>query len=511
MSTLAESIKEKPALGWGLLIAVMVAVFLLGLLAASVTERRAEIASLYDKKVEITGIEPKSAIWGINYPREYATWKKTAEMDFKSKYLGNVVEDALETHPNMVVLWAGYAFSRDYNAPRGHMYTIADMRATLRVGAPGVPDGKEMQPGTCWTCKSPDVPRMMEKVGLDNYYKAKWSEWGSEIVNPLGCADCHDPKTMNLTITRPALVEVFARNGRDVKNASPQEMRSLVCAQCHVEYYFQGENKHLTFQWDKGTFPPNEVKALVTVEEIEAYYDDPSVNFKDFVNTLSKTPIIKAQHPGYETFMLGTHGQRGVSCADCHMPYISEGGVKYTDHQIMSPLKKVASTCQTCHRDSEANLVKYVYEKQDKVQEIRQRVEEELARAHIMGKFAWDAGATAEEMAPIQKVLRAAQWRWDFGVAAHGGPFHATAETERILAHALDKSMQAQLMLQKLLIAKGDADYAARIPDLAHWTKAEAQKFIGLNMEALRAPKAEFMKTIVPQWDAEAKQAGRLQ
>jgi nitrite reductase (cytochrome c-552) len=71
MGTLAETIKERPALGWGLLVAVMVAVFLLGLLAASVTERRAEIASLYDKKVPISGIEPNSAIWGINYPREY--------------------------------------------------------------------------------------------------------------------------------------------------------------------------------------------------------------------------------------------------------------------------------------------------------------------------------------------------------------------------------------------------------------------------------------------------------
>jgi nitrite reductase (cytochrome c-552) len=429
-------------------------------------------------------------------------------MDFKSKYLGNMQEDALETHPNMVVLWAGYAFSRDYNAPRGHMHTIEDMRATLRVGAPGIPGGKDLQPGTCWTCKSPDVPRMMEKAGIDNFYRAKWSQWGSEIVNPLGCADCHDPKTMGLRITRPALIEAFARNGRDVKNASPQEMRSLVCAQCHVEYYFKGENKHLTFPWDDGAFPAGEVKAFVTVEDMEKYYDN--IQFKDFTNALSKTPILKAQHPGYETFMLGTHGQRGVSCADCHMPYISEGGVKYTDHQIMSPLKDVARSCQTCHRQSEADLVKQVYAKEDKVMEIRKRVEESLARAHIMAKLAWDDGATPEEMLQAQKLIRAAQWRWDFGVASHGGPFHATAEIERILAHALDRSMQAQLVLQKILLAKGDTGYEAKIPDLAHWTKADAQKFIGLDMDTLKAQKAQFLKEVVPQWEAAAKKDGRL-
>ena len=74
---LAESIRRKPTIGWVLFVVVMVLVFLLGLLAASITERRAEIATLYNnKKVEITGINPKSEEWGLNYPREYNTWKR---------------------------------------------------------------------------------------------------------------------------------------------------------------------------------------------------------------------------------------------------------------------------------------------------------------------------------------------------------------------------------------------------------------------------------------------------
>lgn len=118
---LAEAIQRKPIIGWGIFLVVMVGVFALGLLAASITERRAEIATLYNnKKVEIKGINPHNEEWGLNYPREYDTWKKTQEMDFKSKHLGNVFQDVLEDRPKMVVLWAGYAFSRDYSAPRGH-------------------------------------------------------------------------------------------------------------------------------------------------------------------------------------------------------------------------------------------------------------------------------------------------------------------------------------------------------------------------------------------------------
>lgn len=490
----AETVKERPLIGWVIFGVAMAAVFLLGLLAASITERRAEIASIYNnKKVEITGINPHSDQWGLNYPREYETWKKTREMDFRSKHLGNAPEDVLDSRPAMVVLWAGYAFSRDYSAPRGHAYTIEDMRNTLRTATPV--DGKgDLQPGTCWTCKSPDVPRLMQEKGIEEFYKAKWSAWGSEVVNPLGCADCHDPKTMNLTITRPALIEAFKRQGKDISQASPQEMRSLVCAQCHVEYYMTPDTKYLTFPWDKGT----------TVEAMEEYYD--AIDFSDWTHAVSKTPMLKAQHPDYEIFLLGAHGQRGLACADCHMPYISEGGIKYSDHQVMSPLKNVAATCQTCHRDTEENLKKYVYDHQDKVLEIRDRVETELAKAHIMAKAAWDAGATRQEMAAAQKLIRQAQWRWDFGVASHGASFHAPVETQRILAHSLDKSLLAQIELQKLLHAHGTTEVA--MPDIS--TKAKAQAYIGLDMDKLRREKDEWIKTVVPQWVSAAKQAGRL-
>lgn len=491
---LSEAIKKKPIIGWGLFLVVMVGVFLLGLLAASITERRAEIATLFNnKKVDIQGIESRNEIWGENYPREYETWKKTQNMDFKSKHLGNMPEDVLESRPEMVVLWAGYAFSKDYSAPRGHMHAIEDITNTLRTGCP-VNEGDGPQPATCWTCKSPDVPRMMNEMGIEAFYKAKWGDLGSEIVNPIGCADCHDPVTMNLTITRPALVQAFERQGKDVKNATMQEMRTLVCAQCHVEYYFKGDGKELTFPWDEG----------MTVEKMEEYYD--KAEFSDWTHALSRAPMLKAQHPDYETFLMGPHAQRGLSCADCHMPYKSEGGIKFSDHQIMSPLKNIAGTCQTCHKDSEEQLRNYVYAYQDKALEIRDRIEAELSKTHIMAKTAWDKGATEAQMKKSLDLIRQAQWRWDFAVASHGASFHAPVETQRILAHSLDKTLLAQLELQKVLFAQGIMDVP--MPDIS--TKDKAQAYIGLDMKTLKDEKKKWIDTTVPKWIEKAKANKRL-
>jgi nitrite reductase (cytochrome c-552) len=553
--------KRSPFVGWLIFLVALVVVFVLGLLAAGITEKRAEVASVFNNqrteipstkptfvaskmpskehekmKVEIApstpAIDGRNDVWGKdNFPREFDSWKKTRETtgnnEFKSRYLGNNEEDVLQERPNMVILWAGYAFSRDYSAPRGHWYTLHDMRKSLRTGAPGVAKDKEgnllpagigpgkqdLQPGTCWTCKSPDVPRMMQEIGLEKYYGSSWSDLGKEIVNPLGCADCHDPKTMNLSISRPALVEAYKRGGRDITKATPNEMRSLVCAQCHVEYYFaEGGSRYLTFPWDLGNWK-KEGDPFISVEEMEKYYDQPIFGenqkpYADWTHALSKAPMLKAQHPDWELWAMGTHGKRGVSCADCHLPYVVEGGVKYTDHQIMSPLKNVARTCQTCHRDSEEKLKGYVYDHQDKILEIRDRVELELAKAHIMTKVLLDSGkvtADSAEIKPVHQLIREAGWRWDYGVASHGGPFHAPVETARILSAALERSLLTQIEVQKLLTKY---EVTVTFPDLS--TKAKAQAYIGLNMEKLRAEKAEFMKTVVPQWIEDAKGRGKV-
>lgn len=493
MKTIQDKIKQRPWLGWLLFIGSIIIVFLLGLFASSVIERRAEAIFAYVPQVDYESWEPRNEIWGQNFPREYQSYLQTADTTFRSKYNGNMLVDMLELYPEMVILWAGYSFSIDYKQGRGHYYAVVDVYNTLRTSGPLNPEDGP-QPATCWTCKSPDVIRIMEQEGVAAFYQKTWAELGPEIVNFIGCADCHDSKTMNLRISRPALVEAFERMGRDITKESHQEMRSLVCAQCHVEYYFntnvvEGAN-YLTFPWDKG----------LSVEDMEDYFDN--AGFSDWTHALSRAPMLKAQHPDYEIFITGVHYDRGVSCADCHMPYRSEGGVKYTDHRMSSPLNNVANSCQVCHREETEKLIENVYERQDKIAEIRATLEKLLVHAHVEAKTAWEIGATEEQIKDILDDIRKAQWRWDFAAASHGGSFHSPLETSRIISNGIKYAQNSRIKLARLLASLG-MNEPVPYPDIS--TKEKAQKYIGLPMEKLRQEKSLFLKTIVPKWLEEAE------
>lgn len=490
------STQRKPIVNWIIFFATIVVVFFLGLLASSITERRSEEPVALKPQVEIAQFDPRNDVWGKNYPTQHESWEKTEESDFRSKYNGSAMIDMLEVDPRLVVMWAGYGFSKDYNQGRGHLHAIEDLRNTLRTGGPtGDNDGP--MPSTCWTCKSPDVPRIMNEGGVTEYYTGKWARLGAEIVNPIGCGDCHNNETMELQISRPALVEAFERQGKDIQNATHNEMRSLVCAQCHVEYYFdknrpgsEGSN-YLTFPWDNGT----------KVEEMESYYD--AKNFKDWTHKLSRAPMLKAQHPGYEVFTMGIHGERGVSCADCHMPYMTEGGRKFTDHHIQSPLDNIENSCMVCHKEKTETLVKNVYDRQDKIIENRDELEKLCVRLHVEAKTAWDLGATEDQMAAILMDIRHAQWRWDYAAASHGGSFHAPIEISRVIATGINVAQEGRIKLARLLMTLG---YSGEVPYPDISTKAKAQEFIGMPIEKLIKEKEEFKKNLLPKWDKEAQE-----
>ncbi len=478
-----------------LFVVTIVVVFLLGLLASSVINRKSEAKYQYVPQVDIGENEPRNEEWGKNYPREYQSWLQTSETSFASFQGGSAMRDVLEEDPRLVVLFAGYGFSKDYNQGRGHYYAIDDIRNTLRTGGPKGP-GDGPMPATCWTCKSPDVPRLMNEKGIAEFYEGKWADKGAEIVNPIGCADCHDPNSMKLRITRPALVEAFDSMGKDINKATHQEMRSLVCAQCHVEYYFDKKKPgaegtpYLTFPWKNG----------MNVEAMEEYYDE--MEFSDWTHKISKAPMLKAQHPGYETYLTGVHADRGVSCADCHMPYKSEGGQKFTDHHLQSPLNNIANSCQVCHRQEADKLRANVYERQQKATENRLKLEDLLVKSHIEAAKAWELGATDEQMKDILTDIRHAQWRWDYAAAAHGASFHSPVETARVLGGGLNIAQEARVKLARLLATLG-FNQEVPMPDIA--SKEKAQEFIGLDMEKLIEEKEEFKTNLLPKWLEEAK------
>ncbi|WP_197512755.1 ammonia-forming cytochrome c nitrite reductase subunit c552 [Tessaracoccus coleopterorum] len=130
-------------------------------------------------------------------------------------------------------------------------------------------------------------------------------------------------------------------------------MRSFVCAQCHVEYYFEKETKELTFPWSKG----------INIDQIWEYYAEDG--HKDFTHATTGAEIVKAQHPEFDIWSQGIHADNGVSCADCHMPYEAEGAKKVTNHQIQSPMLNVNASCMTCHHSTEDEMKNRVVKIQD--------------------------------------------------------------------------------------------------------------------------------------------------
>lgn len=487
---------NKTTRNWLIFFATVLVAFFVGWLGSNITEKNTEARFVGGPKAEIGDMDSRNEVWGKNYPKQFESYYETADTTFASKYNGSHTIDELEEDPMLVMLWAGYGFSKGYKQGRGHFYAVEDLREIERTGAPtGDHDGP--MPGTCWTCKSPDVPRYMKAKGApDSLYAGKWASKGAEIVNPIGCADCHDPKTMDLTITRPALIEAFEEMGKDINKATHNEMRSLVCAQCHVEYYFDKKKPghegvpYLTFPWKYG----------MGVDEMEKYYDE--IEFADWTHKISGTPMLKAQHPGYETFVTGVHAKRGVSCADCHMPYKTEGGVKFTDHKIQSPLNNIENSCGVCHREKTQQLVDDVYQRQDAVKKNTLALEKILVRAHVETAKAMELGATDEQLKDIRQDIRHGQWRWDYSVAAHGASFHAPVETARIVSTGIEQAQDARVKLARLLSKLG---FEGEVPYPDVDTKEKAQRYIGLDPEKMKSEKERFLKTLVPQWDAEAE------
>ncbi len=414
---------------------------LLGILAVSLMERRWETARPVLVAQPIADWEPDSAVWGQNYPREYETYMKTAIDTTKTKYGGAYPRDYLEQDPNQVILFAGYSFSKMYRQARGHYRSITDVTSTKRLKTP-------FNPATCWTCKSTDVPRVMNKMGVKEFYAANFHDLAGQITHAIGCQDCHDPKTMNLRITRPALREAMAARGVDVDKATHQEKRSLVCGQCHVEYYFktdkaEGKKNYLTFPWTDG----------MTAEGAIEYYD--RMDFADYVHAISKTRIIKAQHPDFEMFKTGVHARNGVACADCHMPYRTEGGVKFTDHHVQSPLLNIANSCAVCHRRSEKKTIELVETIQDNTHAALMQAERALVRGHFDIAAAMQAGTDDEQLAQARRLIRHAQFLWDYASANNGMGFHSPQESMRILGKAANQAQQARVLVARLLAAKG--------------------------------------------------------
>ena len=401
-------------------------------LLTNIQARKAEAVQYPLKVVEIAAGELDPAVWGQNFPLQYDAFRKTEQDYGSTTYGGSTVYSKLERYPAMVRLWAGYAFSIDHNEERGHFYALTDQKQTKRVT-------ERDQPGACANCHAAEAPQLIQEMGWEGFNHTPYKELQDQLHTGSSCADCHDPDTMALRISRPALLNALEARGIDITQATRQEMRTYVCAQCHVEYYLQGEDKLLTFPWTKVT----------SIDEIEAYYTE--AGFKDWEHAETGAPMLKMQHSEYELFTTSLHYRSGVACADCHMPYMREGSVKISDHWLRSPLVNVSASCQTCHKFTEGELIERVQVIQDKTAELLRQSEEAILAAIDTIVAAKAAGATPEQLADALQLHRAAQMRWDFISSENSTGFHSPQEAARVLADSIDMARQAELAAYKVL------------------------------------------------------------
>lgn len=401
-------------------------------LLINISERQQEARQYPLQVVEIAADEIDPAVWGRNFPFHYDRFMMTQTNYGETPYGGSNPYSKLERYPVMIRLWAGMPFSVDHNEERGHFYAQIDQAQTQRVQVAN-------QPGACINCHAAEAPQLIAEMGWDEFNRTPYNELRDQLHLGTSCADCHEPGTMELRITRPALINALEQRGIDISQATRQEMRSYVCAQCHVEYYFVGENRTLTYPWSQG----------LTIDDIEAHYD--TYGFRDWVHAETGAQMIKIQHPEFELWSTGLHARSGVSCADCHMPYIRQGGIKISDHWIRSPLVNLNNACQTCHNVPEAQLQDRIMTIQRTTAGLLRSSEEALLDAMDVIVAAMDAGATDEDLAEARQLIRSAQMRWDFVSSENSTGFHSPQESARVLADSINLARQSQVVALQVL------------------------------------------------------------
>ena len=367
------------------------------------------------------------AVWGKYYPLEYKSYQKNLELAPSPTGFGGSEKYQKSTkEPEILINFKGMPFSKDYTEDRGHPYALEDIKETKRI--------QPTAAGSCITCKTANLIDIYKEMGW-GYAKVPLQELLAKVKYPIVCANCHDPKTMNLRVINPAFIEAMERRGIDVKKATREEMRSYVCGQCHAEYYFVPEGKRVVFPWDKGFLP----------EQTYTYYaEKPSGFEQDWVHPDSGAKMLKAQHPDYETWIGGVHGRSNVSCADCHMPYMMEKGQKYTSHWVTSPMKHSEPSCRQCHTQDATWLLDRVKTIQNNVWQLQRTAGQTVAKAHeVIGKASKAAKANKADLDKARELIRKAQWYWDFVAAENSMGFHNPDQVLNTLGISIDLAHQA--------------------------------------------------------------------
>ena len=517
-----------------LTVAIIIGIVIVALLINISTKKNETMVIAPKSFVELSDDNPTFDYWGKNYPEYLDMYLKVEkEQPRSTDFGGNLAYSKLIRYPQLTILWAGYPFSMDANEERGHFWIQVDQMDTARnnkdfLNAHGF-KAFGGQPTACMNCHSGWSPWLYKNVAKGDWVAFNSTKYWTMIKNvpavngieegsdahsgPHGgkrmgvtCADCHNPQDMTLRITRQGLINSLVMRGYEKDpvqgiKADRNEMRTLVCAQCHVEYYFKPTGSKVNVmgetiandpskKWFNGTQKtydefdswrdgnkPTEIQVdgieLVfpwsvwkkdmpfRIEMFDEHYDkvrnlEAGKAFKaDWTHKDTKAPMIKIQHPEFELYSGSVHAANGVSCADCHMPYVRSGAKKITQHNITSPLVDVNSSCKSCHNQSESYIRKQVADIQNSIAfDLRSA---EYATVSLI----WDIKKMRDELSKqgksdeeINKILkeplelhRKGQMRSDFVGAENSTGFHNPREASRMLLQAVEMARQGQTAL----------------------------------------------------------------
>ena len=400
------------------------------------------------------------ANWGKLFPLEYDSWLKTKDpKPPKSKYKKGydtdlVIYDKLSEFPYMALLFNGWGFGVEYNEPRGHYYMLIDQ---LEVDPSRLKSG-----GACLTCKTPYAPKMMQEMGV-KYFSDPYLEVHSKIpvkFQKMGvtCIDCHDNKTMDNKLSRWTLTNGLTAIGKDPKQLTRQEKRSLVCGQCHVTYVVKKDKAmksiDVFFPWQGSKEGDISIENIIKVLKS----DPANLEWKQNV-TGFKLAFIR--HPEYEFYSRNSvHWQANVSCADCHMPYIRVGANKISDHDVMSPLKNDLKACQQCHTESPQWLRSQVLAIQDRTISLMNRAGYAVAVAAKLFEMTHKAQAEGKKIdQPLydqaKDLYLEAMYRVIYIGAENSIGFHNPTEAGRICGDAVAMAMKSDGLLRQALTKAG--------------------------------------------------------
>ncbi len=391
------------------------------------------------------------------FPAQYASFEKNEEHSVMTEYKGSVhfrknddfsplPKGYKHAQPYLKNLWLGYPFSYEYNEARGHSFAIDDLVHIDRINRYSEKGGL---PATCWNCKTPKMNEWVAEYG-DKFWSMDSNAFRDKLDardHTIGCANCHNPETMELRLYSEPLKDWLKRSGKDPEKLSRNEMRSLVCAQCHVEYYFQhkdnGPAAKPVFPWDNGFGPENMYEYYKT-------HGAKNGPFVDWTHAVSKAPMIKMQHPEYETWIDGPHGAAGVSCADCHMSYERIDGKKISSHWWTSPLKDPNMTaCRQCHADKSPEYLKErVLYTQKKTFDQLLKAQEVSVKAHEAVRLAmnYEGEKNADYdklLTEAREMIRKGQLFWDYVSAENSVGFHNPAKALNTLMSSMEYSQKA--------------------------------------------------------------------